>query len=102
MTLRVLIVDDEAPARSELRYLLGAHPDVEVVGEAASAAEALALSRELAYDVVFLDVEMPGADRARGRAARARAARAARGRLRHRARRSTPSRRSRSRRSTTC
>jgi DNA-binding LytR/AlgR family response regulator len=60
MRLRALLVDDEAPARSELRYLLGSHPDVEVVGEAASAAEALDLSRELMHDVVFLDVEMPG------------------------------------------
>ena len=60
MSLRALIVDDEAPARSELRYLLSAHPRVDVVGEAASAAEALALARALRYDVVFLDVEMPG------------------------------------------
>jgi two-component system, LytTR family, response regulator len=58
--IRALLVDDEAPARSELRYLLGAHPDVTVVGEAASAGEALALSRDLRHDVVFLDVEMPG------------------------------------------
>ncbi|HEU5363810.1 MAG TPA: LytTR family DNA-binding domain-containing protein [Gaiellaceae bacterium] len=61
MTIRALIVDDEAPARSELRYLLAEHPGVEVVGEAASAAEAVQLARELRYDVVFLDVEMPGA-----------------------------------------
>src|SRR3954452_13836635 len=61
MTVRALLVDDEEPARSELRYLLQAHPEVKVVGEAASAAEAIALTRELAYDVVFLDVEMPGA-----------------------------------------
>jgi DNA-binding LytR/AlgR family response regulator len=60
MRLRALLVDDEAPARSELRYLLGAHPDVEVVGEAASAAEALRLAGAVEYDVVFLDVEMPG------------------------------------------
>ena len=46
--IAALIVDDEAPARDELRYLLGAHPDVVVVGEAKP-------------DVVFLDVEMPGA-----------------------------------------
>jgi two-component system response regulator LytT len=58
--IRALLVDDEAPARSELRYLLGAHPEVTVVGEAASAGEALALARELRHDVVFLDVEMPG------------------------------------------
>jgi DNA-binding LytR/AlgR family response regulator len=60
VSLRALLVDDEAPARSELRYLLGAHPDVEVVGEAASAAEALRLAGAVEYDVVFLDVEMPG------------------------------------------
>jgi two-component system response regulator LytT len=58
--IRALLVDDEAPARSELRYLLSAHPEVQVVGEAASAPEALALARDLRYDVVFLDVEMPG------------------------------------------
>jgi len=61
VTVRALIVDDEAPARSELRYLLQAHSEVNIVGEASSAAEAIDLTRELAYDVVFLDVEMPGA-----------------------------------------
>lgn len=60
MTIRALIVDDEAPARSELRYLLAGHDEMEVVGEAASAAEALALARAVPYDVVFLDVQMPG------------------------------------------
>jgi DNA-binding LytR/AlgR family response regulator len=60
MKLRALLVDDEAPARSELRYLLASHPEVDVVGEASSAAEALDLSRDLEHDVVFLDVEMPG------------------------------------------
>jgi DNA-binding LytR/AlgR family response regulator len=58
--IRALIVDDEAPARSELRYLLSAHREVEVVGEAASAPEALRLAQALSYDVIFLDVEMPG------------------------------------------
>jgi two-component system, LytTR family, response regulator LytT len=58
--IRALLVDDEAPARSELRFLLAEHADVEVVGEAASASEAVALATELHYDVVFLDVEMPG------------------------------------------
>ena len=61
MTVRALLVDDEEPARSELRYLLQAHAELEVVGEAASAAEAVELTRSLDYDVVFLDVEMPGA-----------------------------------------
>ncbi len=59
--IRALVVDDEAPARSELRYLLAAHDDVRVVGEAASTAEALALAAVHAIDVVFLDVELPGA-----------------------------------------
>jgi two-component system, LytTR family, response regulator LytT len=58
--ITALIVDDEAPARSELRYLLAAHAEVEIAGEAASATEALALVRDIAFDVVFLDVEMPG------------------------------------------
>jgi DNA-binding LytR/AlgR family response regulator len=60
VTVRALIVDDEPPARGELRYLLAAHPEVEVVGEAATAKEALALAASVRYDVVFLDVEMPG------------------------------------------
>ena len=60
--IRALIVDDEEPARSELRYLLVAHPEIEVVGEAASVVEAVALTRTERVDVVFLDVEMPGGD----------------------------------------
>ena len=60
MTLRALIVDDEAPARSEIRYLLSAHPELQVVGEAATAQEALALAQAVPYDVVFCDIEMPG------------------------------------------
>jgi DNA-binding LytR/AlgR family response regulator len=59
LTVRALIVDDEAPARSELRFLLSRHKEVEVVGEAATAPEALSLAQALHYDVVFLDVEMP-------------------------------------------
>lgn len=59
-TLRALIVDDEYPAREELRYLLRAFPEVEVVGEAAEAAEALELIRNIDYDLCFLDIKMPG------------------------------------------
>jgi DNA-binding LytR/AlgR family response regulator len=53
-------VDDEAPARSELRYLLASFKDVQVVGEAAGAVEALELARSTLPDLVFCDVEMPG------------------------------------------
>jgi DNA-binding LytR/AlgR family response regulator len=60
MSIRALIVDDEAPARGELRYLLSAHPEIEIVGEAATAREALALAENVRYDVVFLDIELPG------------------------------------------
>ena len=58
--ISALVIDDEAPARSELRFLLAEHPDVEVVGEAGTAADADELLRAAGYDVVFLDVELPG------------------------------------------
>lgn len=57
---RCLIVDDEAPARDELRHLLERFDDVEVVGEATTAEEAQVLVEAVAYDVVLLDVRMPG------------------------------------------
>lgn len=57
--LKALLVDDEVPARSELRYLLGEVGGVEVVGEAGSASEALQLIKAIPYDVVFLDINMP-------------------------------------------
>ncbi len=60
MTLKALVVDDEAPSRSELRFLLGEAGGIEVIGEASNAAEALQLIRAIPYDVVFLDIEMPG------------------------------------------
>jgi DNA-binding LytR/AlgR family response regulator len=60
MSIRALIVDDEEPARGELRYLLAAHPEVEVVGEAATSGEALRLAESVRYDVLFLDIELPG------------------------------------------
>lgn len=58
--LKALVVDDEAPARSELRYLLEEAGGVEVVGEASNASEALQLIKAIPYDVVFLDIDMPG------------------------------------------
>ncbi|MBI5231680.1 MAG: response regulator transcription factor [Coriobacteriales bacterium] len=58
--LKALVVDDEAPARSELRFLLEEAGGVEVVGEASNAVEALQLIKAIPYDVIFLDVQMPG------------------------------------------
>jgi two-component system response regulator LytT len=58
--LKALVVDDEAPARSELRFLLGEAGGVEVVGEAGNAVEALQLIKAIPYDVIFLDINMPG------------------------------------------
>ena len=57
----VLIVDDERPARSEMRRLLSAHSEVSVVGEAAHADEAEEVLAETAPDLMLLDVQMPEA-----------------------------------------
>jgi len=58
--MTALIVDDERLARLELRRLLGAHPEVEIVGEARHGEEALELIPKLAPDLLFLDIQMPG------------------------------------------
>ncbi|MCL5292588.1 MAG: response regulator [Actinobacteria bacterium] len=58
--LKALIVDDEAPARAELRYLLEGIDGVKVVGEATSTEEALELVRAVPYDAIFIDIQMPG------------------------------------------
>ncbi|MDN5332276.1 MAG: two-component system, LytTR family, response regulator [Tepidanaerobacteraceae bacterium] len=58
MELTALLVDDEAPARDELRYLLEAYPEIKVVGEASSGQEAVEKALELAPDVVFLDIKL--------------------------------------------
>ncbi len=60
--LRAIIVDDEAPARSELSYLLGETGKVEVVAEAANVREAIEKLKDVGADVMFLDVNMPGTD----------------------------------------
>jgi DNA-binding NarL/FixJ family response regulator len=58
--LRVLIADDHPVLRFGLRALLSAHPDMEVVGDASSREEAVELARQLAPDVVLMDLNMPG------------------------------------------
>ncbi|MCW5661484.1 MAG: response regulator transcription factor [Burkholderiaceae bacterium] len=60
--MRVLLVDDEAPARARLRRLLLAHAEVEVVAEARNGREALELCAHHAPDALFLDVQMPEVD----------------------------------------
>lgn len=60
--MRLLIVDDEAPARARLRRLLSAIEGAEVVGEAADGEQALALAGQLQPDALLLDVQMPELD----------------------------------------
>ena len=59
MTIRILIVDDHRIIREGLRSLLGAEPDLEVVGQAKNGREAIRLARDLSPEVVLLDVSMP-------------------------------------------
>jgi DNA-binding NarL/FixJ family response regulator len=59
---RVLLADDHELMRRMLRLALSARPGLEVVGEAGDGAEALALARDLAPDLVVLDVDMPVLD----------------------------------------
>jgi two-component system response regulator LytT len=61
-SLRVIVVDDEAPARSELAFLLGSDERVASVRCAGSAAEALEIAAADPVDAVFCDVKMPGMD----------------------------------------
>jgi len=58
--VRAVIVDDERLARHEMRALLRAHPDIDVVGEAASVKEACELLAAERPDVVFLDIQLAG------------------------------------------
>lgn len=58
--IRALIIDDEAPARSELAFLLEEAGGVEILGEASNVREAVALIKSTPSDVIFLDIHMPG------------------------------------------
>lgn len=60
--LRALIVDDERLARLKLRRFLDEQPDVEIVGECGSGAEAVERIRAERPDLLFLDIQMPGLD----------------------------------------
>jgi two-component system LytT family response regulator len=60
--MRVVIAEDEAPARSKMRRLLATESDVQVVGEAENGEVAVALLLELEPDVVLLDIQMPVLD----------------------------------------
>ncbi|MFJ8075836.1 response regulator [Streptomyces sp. NPDC096176] len=62
MTIRVLLADDQTLLRSAFRVLVDSEPDMEVVGEAADGAQAVALARSERADVVLMDIRMPGTD----------------------------------------
>lgn len=62
MTIRIVLADDERMVRTALRAILSAEPDLEVVGEAATGAEAVSVVREQRPDVVLMDVRMPEID----------------------------------------
>lgn len=60
--LRIVVADDEQMIRTALRAILSAEPDLEVVGEAATGAQAVSVVRELRPDIVLMDVRMPEVD----------------------------------------
>jgi two-component system LytT family response regulator/two-component system response regulator LytT len=62
MPINTIIVDDEKPARDELAYLLKGFPEISIIGQGKNGVEAMALIKEYAPDLVFLDVQMPGLD----------------------------------------
>ena len=57
--IRVLIVDDVAITRENIKKLMEFHPEVEAVGQAGTGEEAISLCRELKPDVLLLDLDLP-------------------------------------------
>jgi two-component system LytT family response regulator len=62
MTIRVIIVDDEPPARARVRRLLLDHPDIEIITECGDGASAVQMIESQAPDLVLLDIQMPELD----------------------------------------
>jgi DNA-binding NarL/FixJ family response regulator len=62
VTIRVVLVDDQAMVRGGFRLILEAEGDVQVVGEAGDGEQAIAVTRRLQPDVVLMDVQMPKMD----------------------------------------
>lgn len=60
--MKVIVVDDEAPARQLMQELLGEHQDIEVIAECANGFEAVKAVAELSPDLIFLDIQMPKLD----------------------------------------
>lgn len=61
LSLKTLIVDDEWLVRSELKTMLAGYPEITFIGEAANVAQAIPLIQKNPPDVIFLDIQMPGA-----------------------------------------
>jgi DNA-binding NarL/FixJ family response regulator len=62
VAIRVLLVDDQTLVRTGFRLILGAEPDIEVVGDAADGHEAIELGKRLRPDVILMDIRMPRLD----------------------------------------
>ena len=62
MTIRVILADDQPLVRAGLRRMIDQAPDIDVVGEAGTGAEAVQLARDIDPDVVVMDIRMPGMD----------------------------------------
>lgn len=62
MSISVVLADDQEIIRTGLRMILNAHPEIDVVGEAADGTAAVALARHLRPDVCLFDIRMPGLD----------------------------------------